>query len=81
MSEEFKNLITDPNLIINPKNKPQIEIPNQCAFWVLSNSDKPLFLTERRQKSFCYQYEITTKEEAKELLINQGYKKDISRCS
>ena len=76
MSEEFKNLITDPNLIINPKNKPQIEIPNQCAFWVLSNSDKPLFLTEKDRRAFVINMK-TTKEEGKELLINQGYKKDI----
>ena len=76
MSEEFKNLITDPNLIINPKNKPQIEIPNQCAFWVLSNSDKPLFLTKEDRRAFVINMK-TTKEEAKELLINQGYKKDI----
>ena len=76
MSEEFKILITDPNLIINPKNKPQIEIPNQCAFWVLSNSDKPLFLTKKDRRAFVINMK-TTKEEARELLINQGYKKDI----
>jgi len=76
MSEEFKNLITDPNLIINPKNKPPIEIPNQCNFWVLSNSLKPLFLTEQDRRAFVINMK-TTKEEAKDLLINQDYKKDI----
>ena len=27
LSNEFKDLITEDNLIINPKNKPQIEYP------------------------------------------------------
>jgi len=76
MSEEFKNLITDPNLIINPKNKPQIEIPNQVAFWVLSNSKKPLFMNKEDRRAFVINMKLS-KAEAQDLLINQGYKKDI----
>ena len=40
LSNEFKDLITEPNLFINPKNKPQIQIPNLCNFYVHSNSDR-----------------------------------------
>ena len=46
LSNEFKDLITEPNLWINPKNKPQIEIPNLCNFWVHSNSDTPLYIED-----------------------------------
>ena len=52
LSEEFKSLITEPNLIINPKNKPQIEIPNLCNFFVLSNSEKPLYISEEDRRAF-----------------------------
>ena len=46
LSNEFKDLITEDNLIINPKNKPQIEIPNVCNFFVFSNSKTPIHISE-----------------------------------
>ena len=76
LSEEFKSLITEPNLIINPKNKPQIEIPNLCNFFVLSNSEKPLYISEEDRRAFVVNIRHT-KEEVKELLENQGYKNII----
>ena len=76
LSEEFKSLITEPNLIINPKNKPQIEIPNLCNFFVFSNSTKPLYISEEDRRAFVVNIKHT-KEEAKELLENQGYKNII----
>ena len=47
LSNEFKDLITEDNLIINPKNKPQIEIPNLCNFFVFSNSKTPIHISEQ----------------------------------
>ena len=76
MSEEFKNFVTEPNLIINPKNKPQIEIPNLCNFFVFSNSDTPLSLGESDRRAFVVNI-TKTKPEVKQKLVEEGYKKEI----
>jgi len=75
-SEEFKNLITEPNLIINPKNKPEIEVPNLVNFLVLSNSKKPLYLGEDDRRAFVVNIK-KTKEEIKHKLEKEGYKAEI----
>lgn len=76
LSNEFKDLITEDNLIINPKNKPQIEIPNVCNFFVFSNSDTPLFIEDEDRRAFVINIK-RTKEEVKQKLETEGYKWDI----
>ena len=76
MSEEFKNFITEPNLIINPKNKPQIEIPNLCNFFVFSNSDTPLHLGQSDRRAFVVNINKTKAEKEQKLEV-EGYKKEI----
>jgi len=75
-SEEFKNLITEPNLIVNPKNKPEVEVPNLCNFFVFSNSKKPLYLGEDDRRAFVVNIK-KTKEEAKQKLEKEGFKKEL----
>ena len=76
LSNEFKDLITEPNLFINPKNKPQIEIPNLCNFYVHSNSDTPLFIEDEDRRAFVINIKHS-KELVTHMLINEGYKDDI----
>ena len=76
LSNEFKDLITEPNLFINPKNKPQIEIPNLCNFWVHSNSDTPLYIEDTDRRAFVINIKHT-KQSVNFKLIDKGYKSDI----
>ena len=76
MSEEFKDLITDDNLMINPKFKDQVEIPNLVNFGVMSNSNTPVYMDENDRRAFVIAIK-RTKEEVKEMLIDRGYKKDL----
>ena len=56
LSEEFKALITDDNLMVNPKFKQPIEIPNLTNFWVLSNSDTPVYMDEEDRRACVIQH-------------------------
>ena len=76
MSEEFKDLITDDNLIINPKFKDQIEIPNLVNFIVLSNSKTPVYIDEEDRRAYVISIR-RTKEEIKSMLIDKHYKADL----
>ena len=76
LSNEFKDLITEPNLWINPKNKPQIEIPNLCNFWVHSNSDTPLYIEDTDRRAFVINIKHT-KQSVNFKLLDEGYKEDI----
>ena len=76
MSEEFKDLITDDNLIINPKFKDQIEVPNLVNFVVMSNSKTPVYVDEEDRRAYVISIR-RTKEEIKKMLIDKGYKKDL----
>ena len=76
MSEEFKNFITDDNLIINPKNKPQIEVPNLCNFFVFSNSETPLHITSKDRRAYVTNIDCT-EEQVEEMLENNGYKEEV----
>ncbi len=76
LSNEFKDLITEPNLFINPKNKPQIEIPNLCNFYVHSNSDTPLYIEDDDRRAFVVNIKHT-KQSVNFMLNQEGYKKDI----
>ena len=76
LSNEFKDLITEPVLWINPKNKPQIEIPNLCNFWVFSNSDTPLYIEDDDRRAFVINIKHS-KQTINYKLIEEGYKNDI----
>ena len=76
LSEEFKNLITDDNLMVNAKFKQPVEIPNLANFWVLSNSITPVYMDSEDRRACVIQIR-RTKEEVQEMLVNQGYKKDL----
>jgi len=76
LSNEFKDLITEPVLWINPKNKPQIEIPNLCNFWVFSNSDTPLYIEGDDRRAFVVNIKHS-KQAVNFKLIEEGYKQDI----
>ena len=79
LSNEFKDLITEDNLFINPKNKPQIEIPNLCNFFVFSNSKTPIHIGEHDRRSFVIHVK-RHKEQVVQMLQDEGYKKDIIDC-
>ena len=76
LSNEFKDLITEPNLFINPKNKPQIQIPNLCNFYVHSNSDTPLYIEDEDRRAFVVNIKHT-KQSVNFMLNEEGFKKDI----
>ena len=76
LSNEFKDLITEPVLWINPKNKPEIEIPNLCNFWVHSNSDTPLYIEDNDRRAFVINIKHT-KQNVNFMLVDEGYKEDI----
>ena len=76
LSNEFKDLITEPNLIINPKMKPQIQIPNLCNFYVHSNSDTPLYIEDTDRRAFVINIKHT-KQSVNFKLLDGGYKEDI----
>ena len=75
-SEEFKNLITEPNLIVNPKFQKEVEIPNLCNFFVFSNSDKPLHITDDDRRAFVINIK-QTKDWILKKLEKEGYKEEL----
>ena len=76
LSNEFKDLITEDNLIINPKNKPQIEIPNLCNFFVYSNSDTPLHIDDQDRRAFVVNIKHN-KTSVNHMLHDEGYLQDL----
>ena len=76
LSEQFKALITDDNLMVNAKFKQPVEIPNLANFWVLTNSVTPVYMDSEDRRACVIQIR-RTKEEVQEMLVNQGYKKDL----
>lgn len=76
LSNEFKDLITEDNMVINPKNKPQIEIPNLCNFFVFSNSKTPIHISEYDRRSFVVHIK-KQKDQVVQMLQDENYKKDI----
>lgn len=73
LSEEFKNLITEPNLMINPKNKPEVEVPNLCNFFVFSNSKAPLYIDDEDRRAFVINIKWTKEEAQKKLSTFKQY--------
>ena len=52
LSNKIKPYITDPTLIINPKGKKEIEIPNFCIFFMFSNDRKPMKIDPEDRRLF-----------------------------
>ena len=52
LSNKIKPYITDPTLIINPKGKKEIEIPNFCIFFMFSNDRKPMRIDPEDRRLF-----------------------------
>ena len=51
-SEKFKDIITEPEIMVNPKFKDPIAIPNLCSFYVFSNSDKAMYVEAQDRRAF-----------------------------
>ena len=76
LANKLKPYISDPTLIINPKNKPMIEIPNLCNFFVFSNEENALHLTKDTRRYFVCNIK-RTEEEILKKLEGEGVKKEI----
>ena len=76
LSEEFKDFVTDDNFIINPKNLPQVEIPNLCNFFCYSNSETPIYIDEEDRRA-CVIMVKQSKSEIKRMLKTEGYVHDL----
>ncbi len=76
LSNEFKDLITEPSLWINPKFKNEIEVPNLCNFWVHSNSDTPLYIEQDDRRAFVINIKHD-KEKVNFKLNDLGFKEEI----
>ena len=76
-SEQFKDLITEPEIMVNPKFKDPIAIPNLCSFYVFSNSDKSLYIEPYDRRAFVINI-TKTKEQA--LAMLEEYKEDILKA-
>ena len=75
LSNKLKPYITDPTLIINPKGKPEIEIPNFCNFFMFSNDKKPMKIDPEDRRLFPITIKWK-KHQVREKLDN-GAKADI----
>jgi len=51
-SERFKDMITEPEIMVNPKFRDPIAIPNLCNFYVFSNSDKSMYIEPYDRRAF-----------------------------
>ena len=76
-SEQFKDLITEPEIMVNPKFKDPVAIPNLCSFYVFSNSDKSLYIEPYDRRAFVINI-TKTKEQA--LAMLEEYKEDILKA-
>ena len=76
LANKLKPYTSDPTLIINPKNKPMIEIPNLCNFFIFSNEENALHLTKDSRRYFVCNIKRKEKEILQKL-ENEGIKKEI----
>ena len=76
LSNKIKPYITDPTLIINPKGKQEIEIPNFCNFFMFSNDRKPMKIDPEDRRLFVITID-KKKFEVRKKLDDEGYKKEI----
>jgi hypothetical protein len=75
-TNSLKTFITDPTLIIEPKNKPQQEIPNFCNFFIYSNEDDCLWLRKDSRRYFVINVEHT-QQTINAKLAEGGFKKRL----
>ena len=79
LANKLKPYISDPTLIVNPKNKPMIEIPNLCNIMVYSNEENALHLTKDSRRYFIVNIKRTEKEILQKL-EKEGIKKEILKA-
>ncbi|WP_440634294.1 primase-helicase family protein [Candidatus Pelagibacter sp. HIMB1746] len=51
-SEKIKDIITEPEIMVNPKFKDPVHIPNLANFYMFSNSDKPMHIAGEDRRTF-----------------------------
>jgi rRNA maturation endonuclease Nob1 len=78
LANKLKPYISDPTLIINPKNKPMIEIPNLCNFFIFSNEENALHLTKDTRRYYVVNIK-RKEEEILQKLEKEGIKNEILR--
>jgi len=76
LSNKIKPYITDPTLIINPKGKQEIEIPNFCNFFMFSNDRKPMKIDPEDRRLFVITID-KKKFEVRKKLDDEGFKGEI----
>ena len=69
-TNSLKSFITDPTLVINPKNKNPMEIPNFCNFFIYSNEEDSLYLRKDSRRYYVVKIEHKPKAIEEKLLIN-----------
>jgi hypothetical protein len=65
-SEKLKDIITEPEIMVNPKFKDPINIPNLANFYMFSNSDKPMHIEDYDRRTFVIDIKKT-----KEQVVNR----------
>tara|TARA_R110002124_G_scaffold240023_2_gene405150 strand:+ start:2239 stop:4443 length:2205 start_codon:yes stop_codon:yes gene_type:complete len=56
-TNSLKTYITDPTIMINPKMKTPMEIPNFCNFFIYSNEDDSLYLRKDTRRYYVVNIE------------------------
>ena len=69
----MKSLFTDATIVIEPKGKPQITIPNFCNFIIFSNDEGCMHLNNESRRYFVDFIERTA-EEIMKMLEESGVK-------
>ena len=67
ITNKMKSLFTDPTIVIEPKGKPQMTIPNFCNFFIFSNDERALHLNRESRRYFVTFIKRTPEEIEKKL--------------
>ena len=67
ITNKMKSLFTDPTIVIEPKGKPQMTIPNFCNFFIFSNDERALHLNKESRRYFVTFIKRTPDEIEKKL--------------
>ena len=73
ITNKMKSLFTDATIVIEPKGKPQITIPNFCNFIIFSNDEGCMHLNNESRRYFVDFIERTA-EEIMKMLEESGVK-------
>ena len=76
ITNKMKSLFTDPTIVIEPKGKPQITIPNFCNFFIFSNDEACLHLNKESRRYFV-EFIKHDPESIKTMLEDEGHKDSI----